>query len=157
MPMFGERPAPAAERLFHRHDVAEKAEVRHPGPMAQFVIFLAHGLRALLRSRADLAIENLALRQQVAVLAERRPRPRLSAMDRLFWVSLRRLWSRWADVLVIVQPDTVVRWHRLGFRLFWVAIAPQAPGQAPHRLRAAQPHPPDGSREPDLGCPADPW
>ena len=119
MPMFGERPAPAAERLFHRHDVAEKAEVRHPGPMAQFVIFLAHGLRALLRSRADLAIENLALRQQVAVLAERRPRPRLSAMDRLFWVSLRRLWSRWADVLVIVQPDTVVRWHRLGLRLFW--------------------------------------
>ena len=119
MLMIGDRPAPTAERPFQRNDVAEEAEVRHPGSMAQLVFLLTHGLRALLRDRADLALENLALRQQVAVLAERRPRPRLSTTDRLFWVFLRRLWSRWADVLVVVQPDTVVRWHRLGFRLFW--------------------------------------
>jgi putative transposase len=119
MLMIGDRPAPTAERPFHRNDVAEEAEVRHPGSMAQLVFLLTHGLRALLRDRADLALENLALRQQVAVLAERRPRPRLSTTDRLFWVFLRRLWSRWADVLVVVQPDTVVRWHRLGFRLLW--------------------------------------
>ena len=119
MLMIGDRSAPTAERPSHRLDVAVEAEVRNPGSTAQLVFLLAHGLRALLRDRADLAFENLALRQQVAVLAERRPRPRLSTTDRLFWVFLRRLWSRWADVLVVVQPDTVVRWHRLGFRLFW--------------------------------------
>jgi hypothetical protein len=46
-------------------------------------------------------------------------RPRLRKSDRAFWLVLSRLWSRWADVLVVVKPDTVVRWHRAGFRLFW--------------------------------------
>jgi hypothetical protein len=43
----------------------------------------------------------------------------LNSVDRLFWTSLRRIWSRWADVLVIVKPETVVGWHRVGFRLYW--------------------------------------
>jgi hypothetical protein len=46
-------------------------------------------------------------------------RPRICMADRSFWLALPRLWPRWADVLVIVKPDTVVRWHRAGFRLFW--------------------------------------
>jgi putative transposase len=46
-------------------------------------------------------------------------RPRIRATDRAFWVLLHRLWARWADVLVILKPDTVVRWHRAGFRLYW--------------------------------------
>ena len=58
-----------------------------------------------LRSRADTALEVLALRQQVAVLKRRRPRPPLSAPDRLFWTVLRETWARWEDVLVIVKPD----------------------------------------------------
>lgn len=52
-------------------------------------------------------------------MKERRPRPRLSGVDRLFWVLLRRLWPRWDHVLVLVEPATVVRWHRAGFRLWW--------------------------------------
>jgi hypothetical protein len=73
-------------------------------------IFLA--LIRCVRSRRELVLENLALRQQLAALAARQPRPRLAVRDRLFWVILRRFWSDWRRVLVIVHPDTVVRWHR---------------------------------------------
>ena len=83
------------------------------------LVALLLSLRGALRGRADLALENLALRQQVAVLKEKRRRPRLSGLDRAFWVLLRRLWPRWADVLIIVKPETVVRWHRAGFRAYW--------------------------------------
>ncbi len=75
--------------------------------------------RVFVRSRADTALEVLALRQQVAVLKRRRPRPPLSALDRLFWTVLRETWARWQDVLVIVKPETVVKWHRAGFHLYW--------------------------------------
>src|SRR5829696_4281214 len=76
-------------------------------------------LRVFFRSRADVSFEVFALRQQVAVLKRKRPRPTVNRLDRLFWVVLRRLWSRWKDALVIVKPDTVVGWHRAGFRLYW--------------------------------------
>ena len=79
--------------------------------------FLA-AVRVFLRSRSDTALEILALRQQVAVLKRKRPRPPLNRVDRLFWVALQRLWSRWTDVLVIVKPEAVVGWHRAGFRLY---------------------------------------
>jgi hypothetical protein len=76
-------------------------------------------LCAFLRTRHDLGLEILALRQQVAVLKRKRPRPRLNQSDRLFWIALRRFSSRWRDALIVVSPDTVVGWHRAGFRLFW--------------------------------------
>ncbi len=76
-------------------------------------------LRTALRSQAELAAENLALRQQLAVLENKSKRPRLRKRDRIFWVWLSRLWAGWRSVLVIVQPDTVARWHREGFRLYW--------------------------------------
>ena len=75
------------------------------------LVLLLFGLRAALHSRADLVIENLALRQQLAVLAHPgRPWQRDWA-DRLFWVTLRRLWARWSDVLVFAKPETVIQWH----------------------------------------------
>ena len=64
-------------------------------------------------------MENLALRQQLAVLQRTAKRPRLRQRDRIFWVWLSKLWSDWWSVLVIVQPETVIRWHRHGFRLYW--------------------------------------
>lgn len=76
-------------------------------------------LLAFIRTRHDLSLEILALRQQVAVLKRRHPRPRLSNLDRWFWLALRRLWPRWADALIVVKPETVVGWHRACFRLFW--------------------------------------
>ena len=65
------------------------------------------------------ALEVLALLQQVAVPKRKRPRPVLNRLNRLFWTTLRRFWLRWADVLAIVQPETVIRWHRAGFRAYW--------------------------------------
>ena len=84
-----------------------------------FILSLVSAVRVFFRSRADTALEVLALRQQIAVLKRKRPRPPLNCLDRFFWTALRRLWSRWSDVLVIVKPETVVGWHRVGFRLFW--------------------------------------
>jgi len=71
-----------------------------------------------LRSRRELILENLALRQQLATVLQKR-RPRIGPADRAFWVVLRRLWSRWSDAIVIVKPETVIGWHRAGFALYW--------------------------------------
>jgi transposase InsO family protein len=84
-----------------------------------FILSLFAVVRVFCQSRTDTALEVLALRQQVAVLKRKRPRPALKSFDRLFWTMLRHLWSRWSDVLVIVKPETVISWHRNGFRLYW--------------------------------------
>jgi len=76
-------------------------------------------LRLLFQTRANLLIENIALRQQLAVLKKDNPRPRLSQFDRFFWVLLHRIWTKWSEPLIIVKPETVVGWHRKGFKLFW--------------------------------------
>jgi len=76
-------------------------------------------IRGVLRSQAELAAENLVLRQQLAVLEQGSKRPRLRNRDRIFWTWIARLWPNWRSVLVIVQPATVIRWHKQGFRLYW--------------------------------------
>ena len=76
-------------------------------------------IRAFLISRLSLAAENLALRQQVAVYKHTVKRPKLRTRDRVFWVWLSRLWSNWRSALAIVQPETVIKWHRQGFKLYW--------------------------------------
>ena len=73
----------------------------------------------LLRSRSQLALENLALRHQLAVLKRSVPRPKVRDCDRRLWILLRRFLDAWRDALILVQPDTVVRWHRAGFRAYW--------------------------------------
>ena len=75
------------------------------------------------RSRQDLMLENLALRQQLLALHAQRPRRRLSILQKLCWVILRRLWSGWKTPLVLVTPRTMVQWHRAGFRLYWKRLS----------------------------------
>src|SRR5689334_16971446 len=87
--------------------------------MFALVAALVGALLAAFKPRASLVAENLALRQQLATLRRAVPRPRLRPVDRAFWVLLSRAWSRWTDVLVIVQPATVIAWHRRGFARFW--------------------------------------
>src|ERR1700686_2489528 len=87
--------------------------------MLDFLLAVLAAVRVFVRSRSDTALEVLALRQQGAVLKRQRPRPTLTRLDRFFWTSLRHLWPRWSDVLLIVKPEAVVRWHRAGFRLYW--------------------------------------
>ena len=76
-------------------------------------------LRAFFRERLELAAENLALRQQLAVQQRSAKRPKLRQHDRIFWVWLSLFWSNWRSALLIVKPDTVTKWHRLGFKLYW--------------------------------------
>jgi transposase InsO family protein len=76
-------------------------------------------LRSLLRTRRDLALENLLLRQQLAVALRGHPPPRLRRRDRLFWMLARRVCADWRRHLVLVRPETVLRWHRRGWRLVW--------------------------------------
>jgi putative transposase len=90
-----------------------------------------------LRSRATLQVENLALRRQIGVLRRSaRTRPKLTSGDRLLRVWLSRVWSDWRSALAIVQPETVIAWHRAGFRLFWT-----------WKMRRGQPGRPVVSRE----------
>ncbi len=95
--------------------------------MLRVLIFLvslgARAIRAMCRCRADLVIENLALRQQITALKKERPRPPLEDMDRAFWVALRQSWPGWASRLVIVNADTVARWNRERFRRYWARLS----------------------------------
>ncbi|PYU79651.1 MAG: hypothetical protein DMG50_23250 [Acidobacteria bacterium] len=94
-------------------------------------------LSSIFRSRAALGLENLALRHQIGVLQRSaRKRPKLTSGDRLLWICLSRLWCDWRSALAIVNPETVVAWHRAGFRLFWT-----------WKLRRGQPGRPVISRE----------
>jgi predicted amidophosphoribosyltransferase len=94
----------------------------------------------LFRHRGSVVLENLVLRQQLTVLKRRDPRPSLSLLDKLFWVAVRRFWSQWKQALIVVSPETVVRWHRTGFRLYWRLISkvrkPNGRRQTPKEVRA---------------------
>jgi putative transposase len=91
------------------------------------------------RARRSLLLENLVLRQQLAVFKRKHPRPRLGVIDKLVWVLARRFWSGWKQALVIVTPETVVRWHRAGFRMYWKLISkvkkPIGRRQTPQEVR----------------------
>ena len=87
--------------------------------MWDWVRIVGWSVVSALKSRRDLALENLALRHQLMVLQRQPGRPRLKDRDRLFWVCMCRRWQSWHRALVLVQPATVVKWHRKGFRAYW--------------------------------------
>src|SRR5712691_3285671 len=97
--------------------------MRYHHRMTDTIGLLAGSILRLLHSRRTLLLENLALRQQLAALKRKHPKPRLSVADKLFWILARRFWSRWKQTLIVVTPETVVRWHRAGFRLYWKLIS----------------------------------
>ena len=88
--------------------------------MLDIVRSLLGALRATVRTHRALALENLALRHQLTVLQRRtQGRTRLTPADRLLWVWLARSWREWRQGLILVKPETVVRWSRLCFRTYW--------------------------------------
>jgi putative transposase len=88
--------------------------------MTSVLVSFVLTLRSCTRSRAALQLEVLVLRHQLQVLERSRPqRLRLTPVDRLLWVWVSRVWKDWRRALVIVKPDTVIAWHRQGFRLLW--------------------------------------
>src|SRR5215469_10650899 len=102
--------------------------------MLRFLRLCLGTLVRVFRAHRSLLLENLALRQQLVVLKRRHPRPCLSTLDRLFWVVARRVWSDWKQSLIIVTPETVVRWHRVGFRLYWRLVSKVKKQVGRHRL-----------------------
>ena len=87
--------------------------------MRLVVSLLAWFLRAVFASRRSLALEDLALRQQLATYTRAQKRPRLRPVERAFWVALSKAWQDWRTPLVFVKPATVIDWHRRGFRRYW--------------------------------------
>ena len=87
--------------------------------MRALIVALFSCLRAALMTRTALALENAALRQQLTIYQRAQKRVRLRAEDRAFWVVLRKLWSGWERALIVVRPETVIAWHRQGFKLLW--------------------------------------
>lgn len=87
--------------------------------MLLFLSVMLAYLRTFVISRHTVGLEAVALRQQLGVYKRKQPRAKLNRFDRLFWVVLRRFWSDWSEVLILVKSDTVVSWHRAGYRLFW--------------------------------------
>src|SRR5207247_10839299 len=100
--------------------------------MMAVLISLLTMLRGLVRSRVALHLELLALRHQVQVLQRSRPRRlRVAKADRWLWAWLSRSWSAWRTALVIVKPETVIAWHRQGFRVFWTWKSRRRIGRPP--------------------------
>ena len=87
--------------------------------MLSLLLTVLRTICSLFQSRRQLALENLALRQQLATLRPTVKRPRVSAIDRLFWVLFAKYVDGWRAMLHALHPDTVVRWHREGFRRYW--------------------------------------
>jgi transposase InsO family protein len=94
-----------------------------------YASILVASLPAFLRTRREQAVVEVALRQQLAIYTEKQPRPRLTAADRGFWIALLRFWPRWRSALAIVRPETVIRWHRKEFRLYWRSVSRPGPGR----------------------------
>lgn len=130
--------------------------------MIQLLLLLLRTLFAAARSRRDVALENLVLRHQLQVALRTNPTPRLRGHDRVLWVWLRRLWpGSWRQHLQIVQPETVLGWHRKGWRVYWTWKARTRLGHprlsAEDRHRGQQPFHPSlpmaeaaADREPEL-------
>ena len=83
--------------------------------LAQFLAIL----KIFFAPRSEIVLENIALLHQISVLSRQAGRPRLNRFDRIFWAWLSSVWKGWSDSLLIVQPATVVRWHRQGWRFYW--------------------------------------
>ncbi len=106
--------------------------------MPHLLLVIRSLIVASLRTDHELVLENMALRQQLAVYKARYPRPAVADADRLFWIALSRWWPRWRDALTIVSPETVIKWHRRGFRAFWRRKSKRgAPPSIPVQIREA--------------------
>jgi hypothetical protein len=99
--------------------------------MLHLLYVLLATARSSLKAQRELALENLALRQQLAIVQRKTKRPRLTQADRAFWVALCSLWPDWHNALIIVKPQTVIGWHRKGFKLYWTWKSRHRGGRPP--------------------------
>ena len=120
------------------------------GERPVLLLFVFRFVRLLLSGHRAVAIEDAALRMQIAAFQRKRKRPLLTTLDRMFWITLRSLWGDWRKPLLYVQPDTVVRWQRERFRRFWARLSKPVLRQKSIRTKVAMPqyvHTGDGGRQ----------
>ena len=91
--------------------------------LSEILIILTNIFKTVFKSKNDLIIENLALKQQLATYKARKLKPKLRERDRLFWIVLKKSWSKWVDSLVIVKPETILDWQRRRFKKHWTKIS----------------------------------
>jgi transposase InsO family protein len=96
---------------------------------------LVNLLQLATKDRTQLVLENIALRHQLAVYKRSVARPNIKDGDRIFWLTVMRMLKEWRQALVFVQPDTVVRWHRKGFRHYWRRKSRGHPGRPPISMK----------------------
>ena len=110
-----------------------RSHAEHSAVMIIAIFRLLSLIPTALKLRSDFVLENLALRQQLAVLKRQVRRPKLRRADRFFWSLLSRSWIDWKDTLLIVKPETVLRWHRKRFASYWTQLSrknrPGRPGK----------------------------
>ena len=99
--------------------------------MLELLVLVGRALTLACRGHQEVVLENIALRQQLRAVKRTTKRSTLRPRDRLFWILLARLWRNWRTALVLVQPDTVVRWHRDWLRRRWTRRSSPAPGGRP--------------------------
>ena len=113
-------------RVYHGH--AHASRMLDPAILVSL-------FRLLLKDRAQLALENIALRQQLAVYKRTVNRPRIEDRDRIFWLSIMGMLREWKEALVFVQPRTVIKWHRKGFAFYWRRKSRATPGRPPISMK----------------------
>src|SRR2546425_651996 len=124
--------------------------------MITLLLHLLRLLPFLFGGHRQLTLENLALRQQLVVYKRTVPRPRLRTTDRLLWVGLATVWAGWRKALVIVSPNTVLRWQRRRFREHWTGLWAASAGPSVHQRRDRRPHQKNGRDESLMGCAENP-
>ena len=105
--------------------------------MLPWILYCFRALLLVFGGHQSIAFENLALRQQLAIYKRENKRLNLARHDRWFWILLSRVWEDWKRALVMVHPDTVVRWHRQRFRNYWAELSNHRskPGRPPIGLQ----------------------
>src|SRR5262244_1431383 len=126
MPCPSPEPRPILKRLIFQIRSGD-----NPASMITSLLHLLRLLPFLFGGHRQLALENLALRQQLAVYKRTTPRPKLHQADRLFWAGLALVWTGWRQALVIVSPDTVLGWQRRRFREYWTRRSGRPRGGRP--------------------------
>src|SRR2546422_11691720 len=91
--------------------------------MLNAILSLFRMILLILGGYEQVALENLALREQLAIFQRSVPHPKIRPTDRLFWVCLRKVWKEWKSALVIVRPETVLDWQRRRFRRYWSQLS----------------------------------
>ena len=129
--MVGRHPVPRQHSV--RDQVLElSARIwRRSRSMITVLLHLLRLLPFLIGGHRQLALENLALRHQLAVYKRTVTRPGLRRADRVFWIALAKLWPGWRQPLVIVTPNTVLRWQRRRFRAYWTRLSGRPTGGRP--------------------------